>query len=85
MSPISQTLIKKEVTIRLLTIRQLVLNGLAQEALIEIKTLQAITNKNFNLTDDSVKKFTANLDQLVIELEKIKVSIQSNQKSLKEN
>jgi hypothetical protein len=85
MSPISQTLIKKEVTIRLLTIRQLVLNGLAQEALIEIQTLQAITNKNFNLTDDSVKKFTANLDQLVIELEKIKVSIQSNQKSLKEN
>jgi hypothetical protein len=85
MSQTSQILIKKEVTIRLLTIRQLVLNGLSQEALIETKKLKDITAKNFNLTDDSVKKFVANLEQLVIELEKIKDGFQSNQKSLKEN
>jgi hypothetical protein len=84
-SPTSQILIKKEVMIRLLTIRQLVLNGLVQEALIETKTLKDIISKNFNLTDDSVKKFTTNLEKLVIELEKIKNSFQSNQKSLKEN
>jgi len=85
MSPSSQLFIKKEVTIRLLTIRQLVLNGLAQEAVIETKALQDISAKNFNLTDDSGKKFISNLEQLVIELEKIKNSFPSNQKSLKEN
>jgi hypothetical protein len=84
-SPISQTLMKQEVTLRLLTIRQLVLNGLAHEAVIETKNLHALISKNFNLMDESVKKFIANLDQLVIELEKIKNGFQSNQKNMKEN
>jgi hypothetical protein len=84
-SQASQTLMKQEVKLRLLTIRQLVLNGLAHEAVMETKNLHALSSKNFNLMDESVKKFIAKLDQLVIELEKIKNGVQPNQKTMKEN
>ena len=83
MTNASQSLIKKELTLRLLTIRQLVLNGLSHEASIEVKELHAIAAKNFNITDDQVKKFITKLDLLVTELDKMKDGFQPNQSPLK--
>jgi hypothetical protein len=83
MTSTSQTLIKKEVTLRILTIRQLVLNGLSFEASIEVKEVHAIVAKNFNVNDPQVAKFISKLDQLILELENMKEGFQLNQAPLK--
>lgn len=83
MTNASQALMKKELTLRLLTIRQLVLNGLSYEASIEMKEIHAITAKNFNVNDDQVKKFITNLDHLITELDRMKDGFQLNQAPLK--
>lgn len=83
MTNTSQALLKKELTLRLLTIRQLVLNGLSHEASTEMKEVHAISVKNFNLNDNQVKKFIAKLDLLSIELGKMKEGFQPNQSPVK--
>jgi uncharacterized protein HemX len=83
MTNTSQALLKKELTLRLLTIRQLVLNGLSHEASIEVKEVHANLVKNFDLNDNQVKKFIAKLDLLSTEIGKMKEGFQPNQSPLK--
>jgi len=83
MTNTSQALLKKELTLRLLTIRQLVLNGLSHEASIEVKAVHATLVKNFDLNGNQVKKFIAKLDLLSTEIGKMKEGFQPNQSSLK--
>jgi hypothetical protein len=70
MSSESQTLLKKEILLRLISTRQMVLNGMAQDAISETKVIHALAAKNLNPSDQKVAKFLNDLDQLVIDLEK---------------
>ena len=85
MSPSSQQLFLKEVTLRLLTIRQLALNGLTQEALADAKVLRSEGVSNLDLQAEKVMTFMSKLDLLILNLEKIKESFQPAQNPLREN
>lgn len=67
----SQLLLKKEITLRLLTIRQLVLNGLIPESVSEVEELHSQVAKNMDIDSANVKVFLGKLEQLKQDLDLI--------------
>lgn len=82
-TPLDQKLLQDEVTLRILTARQLLLSGRVKEAGLEMRSIKKSATFNFAVAQPKVEAFMDLLDEVIVNLNQVEKTVELSSKESK--